>query len=778
MYNGGSNSRTGARPAAAPPKGGLMKSITSTGYNPARLGWEESVFHTANGYLGVRSSPEEGAPEGVFSVRGAYINGFYDIKDIPYGEKLYGFPETQQTTINLMDVQTVRLWVEGERFTLSEGEVLKYDRELFLDRGVSEKRVLWRSPQGREVFIRARRMASLEQKELFLMKYAVMPMNFSGEVVLESEESGEVSNFFNPNDPRVAAEALKHLHITRAEHTPGGTLLAGRTDRSNLEIACAVAHQVESAAEKETWQAGERLFTRFKAHVLKEESLTLTKWCVYADSRRHPDAQDAAQRILEDSLAKGLQHFLARQTQILSAFWAASRVEVEGDKALQSSLDYSLYTLLCSAGWEGISSVGAKGLSGEGYEGHYFWDTEIYVFPFFLMTNRDIAKGLLEYRYNILEKAREHARLMGHPKGALYAWRTITGSECSGYYPSGSAQYHLTGDVSHAFIQYYLATGDISFMKDRGAEVLVETARLWLDAGHEEKGQFRIDAVTGPDEYTCVVNNNFYTNAVARENLSWAAKIIKILDKQGMAEDVRKKLNITKEELRAFERAAKRMYLPYDKDRDIHAQDDSFLRKQKLDLKAIPKENFPLLLHYHPLWLYRHQVCKQADTVLAHYLFENLTEPSTMANSYAYYEQCTTHDSSLSTCVFSIMAAKLGDLGKAMDYFNRSATLDLDDTHGNTRDGIHTANMGGSYLAMVAGFGGMRIKEDGLHLSPQLPEKWEGYAFRLRYQDSLIACRVRRKGCVLEVLEGKDVKVYVHGQKVKLKKGERTKVDA
>ncbi len=754
-----------------------MRSILSTSYDPQRLGWEESIFHTANGYLGVRGSPEEGAPEGVFSVRGAYINGLYDIKDIQYGEKLYGFPETQQTIINLMDVQTVRLWVEGERFTLSEGEIIKYQRELSLDKGFTERRVLWRSPKGQEVYIKVRRMASLVQKELFLLSYSVMPMNFSGEIILESEESGEVSNFFNPDDPRVAAEALKHLHITKAQHMDNGTLLSGRTDRSNFEVVCAVSHSLNRAAEKHTWQAGERLFTRYTAHVPQEETLSLTKRCVYTDSRRSPDAEAYALGLLQQACALPVMDWVQQQTEALAHFWRTSRVEVEGAKELQNSLDYSLYTLLCSAGWDGISSVAAKGLSGEGYEGHYFWDTEIYIFPFFLLTNRDIAKGLLTYRYNILDKAREHARLMGHPVGALYAWRTISGSECSGYYPSGSAQYHLTGDVAHAFIQYYLATGDLDFMADMGAEVLVETARLWLDAGHYVEGSFRIDAVTGPDEYTCVVNNNFYTNCVAKENLRWASKIIKLLDKKGRAEDVLARLNLTKKELRAFDKAAKAMYLPYDEQLGIHAQDDSFLRKQKLDISAIPKENFPLLLHYHPLWLYRHQVCKQADTVLAHYLFEDVADSKTMAKTYDYYEGCTTHDSSLSTCVFSIQAARLNNMDKAMDYFYQSATLDLDDTHGNTRDGIHTANMGGGFLSMVAGFGGLRIKEDGLHLRPRLPESWAGYTFRFQFRDSLITCEVRKNHCVLEIASGEGIKLSVHGKKVKLMPGERKKVN-
>ena len=752
-----------------------MKAIRSKGFDPARIGWEESIFHTANGYLGVRASLEEGAPENAFTVRGTYINALYDIKDIKYGEKLYGFPETAQGIVNLTDVQTVRLWVDGEFFSLTEGEILKYEREVRMDKGFSQRSITWRSPNGKEVQIRVRRMASLNQRELFILSYRVRPLNFEGEIVLEGEENGNVENFSNPDDPRVSAESPKHLFVQEARRVDDATLIVSTTGRSDLTVACAVKYRLDEAGEATSRVDGERVLTRVTYLAEQDEDVTLTKYCVFTDSRREADPRAAALGILNEAVELDPEYWMIRQQEKLDRFWKESRVTVDGDKKLQASLDYSLYTLFCSAGRDEISNVPAKGLSGEGYEGHYFWDSEIYIFPFFLLTNPDIAKNMLAYRHHILPEAREHAKTMGHEKGALYAWRTISGSECSGYYPSGSAQYHLSGDVAHSFIQYYLATGDIAFMRDKGAEVLVETARLFMDAGHWVDGAFHLDCVTGPDEYTCIVNNNFYTNAAAGQNLLWATKIILDLRKAGMADEVTEKLAITDVELMAFVDAGENMLLPYDSLRGIHAQDDSFLKKTPVDLAYIPEENFPLLMHCHPLWLYRHQVCKQADTVLAHYLFEDLADEDIMRRSYDYYEKCTTHDSSLSTCVFSIMAAKLGDMDKAMDYFRRTATLDLDDTHGNTRDGIHTANMGGVYLGIVAGFGGLRIKEDGLHLSPRLPEKWDGYSFTVKHMGATINIQVRKNRCTLELLNGEPVTVFISGKKVKVK--DKTKVD-
>lgn len=751
--------------------------IERTQWDPAQNALEESLFHTANGYLGVRACPEEGAPEGVPSIRGAYINAFYDVKPIRYGEKLYGFPETQQGIVNLTDVQNVRLFLEDEAFEpLKSGTVLAYRRTLDMERGIVTRFIRWRSKKGKEIEVSVQRMASLSQRELFIMQYTVKSLNFSGRVRLISREEGDVTNFADPNDPRVAGEALQHLKVEEVCALDNGGLIRSSTLASGLQLAVAAGYAPPAGFSLEIETQPAALEARMEGNLSQGQSITMVKRCVFADSRRHPDPAQAARSILKEAAARPVSYYEAQQKKQLDAFWQRSRLTVKGDQALQSSLDFSLYSLYCSAGRDAVSSLAAKGLSGEGYEGHYFWDTEIYVFPFFLMTDPALARSLLDYRHTILPAAREHARIMGHSNGALYAWRTIAGSECSGYFPSGSAQYHLSGDIAHAFLQYYYATDDLSYMAEKGGEVLVETARLFLNAGHWHEGSFRIGAVTGPDEYSCIVDNNFYTNAGAQETMRGAAMITRKLMEAGLADQLLAATNVTLEELEAFDRAADAMYLPYDETLGIHAQDDGFLKLAKLDLSAIPKENFPLLLHYHPLWLYRHQVCKQADTVLAHFLYEDLADEEVMRRSYDYYERCTTHDSSLSACVFAIMAARLGDMDKAMDYFRHSATLDLDDAHGNTKDGIHTANMGGTWLGMVSGFGGLRVKADGLHLHPQLPNGWEGYSFPLRWRESQLRVHVTDSGCRIEAFSGGETSLWVYGKPVRVSPGQAADV--
>ncbi len=728
----------------------------------------ETLFHTANGYLGVRGCLEEGAPEGAATIRGAYINGFYDEKPISYGEKLYGFPETQQTIVNLPDVQTVNVYLGEERFDAFQGELLSHERELDMAAGETVRRARWRGRSGKEIAIEVRRMASFDTKELFVLEYAVTSVDYDGPLAFVSSQNAHVTNFFDPDDPRVAAAPHEFLHTEKTFAEGDFSFIVCRTKTTGLAMVSAVAHDYPAGFSKTRETVPGLMTERFLGHIAPGETARLVKRCVFTDARRHGDPLESARGLLKAAQRTDLADLRASQRACLQKFWAVSRVEISGDDALQECMDYSLYALLQSAGRDGVSNVAAKGLSGEGYEGHTFWDTEIYVFPFFLLTDREEARRLLKYRHDLLDSARAHARLMGHQRGALYPWRTIAGPECSGYFPSGSAQYHINGDIAHAFIQYYLATDDLAFMVDFGAEVLIETARLWLDAGHMSNGTFRIDDVTGPDEYTCIVNNNYYTNAAARENLLFAAEICKRLKKEGLFSPLQKMLSVTETEIREFQEAGERMYLPYDRELGICAQDDSFLQKKRLNLQEIPKDRFPLLLHYHPLFLYRHQVCKQADTVLAHFLFEDLTDKETMARTYDYYEQLTTHDSSLSACVFSIMAARLGRMDKAEAYFRKTAFLDLHNEHKNTKDGLHTANLGGAYLAIAAGFAGLRIKKDGLTLRPRLPAGLKGYGFRFLFRGNLLFCRVQQDICTLSLESGPPVTARVHGEETVL----------
>jgi len=729
----------------------------------------ETIFHNANGYIGIRSNYEEGYPQSYDTIRGSYINGFYDVADMKQAEKLYGLVEEKQTMLNVADTQTIYLSVDGEQFSMFEGQVLKSKRWLDMEAGITGRTVLWRSPLGREVEITIKRMTSFVQRSLFTIEYSVKALNCSPVISFCSLHIGEVSNYSNANDPRVARETRKYLLPVNAQLIEGASYLTSRTSGSNLMICTGVAHKLSKEGTVKAEISGHSAIWRAETMLSEGETVTLTKYSVFCDSIRYPDCVRDARSELTKALSVPLQDYYDAQRAYLKSYWDNCLLEIKGDDALTQAIYYNMYQLIQSVGKDEYCNIAAKGLSGEGYEGHYFWDTEMYIQPFFNLTQPSVTRNLIGFRYRTLEKARENARIMGHSRGALYPWRTITGAECSGYFPSGTAAYHINGDIAYSVVAYYLATRDFDFIAKEGAEIIFETARLWLDVGNYYHGRFHINTVTGPDEYTCMVNNNYYTNAAAQFNLRWAVKIYELLKETGRLEGLADKLKINDEEIREFERAADHMYLPYDEEMGINPQDDSFLQKKRLDLKNIPSEKRPLLLHYHPLYLYRHQVCKQADTVLAHFIFEDAQDSETIRKSFDYYEKITTHDSSLSTCIFSIVASRLGLVEKAYEYFGDSAKLDLFDTHKNTKDGIHTANMGGSYMAIVYGFGGLRIRENGIYFAPVIPKCWDEYRFKINYEGSQILVEVKSTQSRFTLVKGRPKKIYVYDRMYELK---------
>lgn len=732
---------------------------------PAEYARRETLLHVANGYLGVRGSFEEGVPPHLRSVRGAYINGFFDEAAIHYEERLHGFAATQQSMVNLPDVQGIQLTLAGEDFSCFTGSLEHFSQVLDTATGVYIRDITWTSPGGRATRLQFRRLASLVIPQLFLIDLTVEAINWSGPVHIRSTQSGEVRQDSDPEDPRKAAVGRRTLRVDEVTLAGGAAEMLLSTLGSALTLASAVGHQAPAGFSLEAKRESGLVSWTFQGELAQGRPVVLTKYCVFADSRRHPAPKQDAERLLNLAMEQPFAHWASLQKQALNALMAGAKASISGDNVLNTSLSFSMYSLLMSAGRDGVGNISSKGLSGEGYEGHYFWDTEVYMFPFFLLTNPEIARALLMSRARMLPGAKAHAREMGHPQGALYAWRTITGTECSSYFPSGSAQYHINADIAHAFLSFWRVTDDLDFMAGHGLEVLVETARLWLDAGHFSGGQFRIDNVTGPDEYTCIVNNNYYTNKATQHHLRGVCQLARALQDQGKFH-APERLGLTQEELEQFQEAADRMFLPFDEALGICSQDDSFLGKKRLDLSRIPRENFPLLMHYHPLFLYRHQVLKQADTVLSHFLFEEGEPEEAIRQSYHYYEAITTHDSSLSPCVHAMMAARIGETAKALAYYESVAALDLMDTHKNTADGIHAANMGGCWMGLVYGFAGLRIGENSLRFRPTLPESWQSYRFRFRWRGSLAEAAVDEKGIRFTLLDGPAFALSVDGKQV------------
>lgn len=748
----------------------------------------ESLFSLGNGYVGMRGQYEEGyyGREGA-SVRGCYLNGFYDSAPIHYPEGAYGYPSEGHAMLNVTDAGIMELMVEGEPFHLQRGKLHFYKRVLHMQSGLLHRLVEWESSAGHRILIHIRRLVSLPHKHLVAIDYEITPLNFDGVIELRSAMNGEIAEAAGPapsgGDPRLGVRRAKPslLYEEAGSDGHGGGWLKQRTRHSRFALLTAMSHRLTLPPSRPCSPSesrdGQVLSVQYRMRLHRGETASLSKYISYHTSRdyREEELMERSQDVLRLAEELGFEGLAAQQHAWLDAFWERADVQIKGDPALQQGLRFNAFGLLQSAGRDGHTSVAAKGLTGEGYEGHYFWDTEMYVLPFFTFTQPRIARALLEFRCRTLDQARQRAAEMSQ-RGALYPWRTINGEEDSAFFPAGTAQAHINADIAYGLRQYVQATGDVEFLVQQGAEMLFETARFWADLGHynpAKGGAFCIDAVTGPDEYTAIVNNNAYTNLMAREHLNDAYETAVLLREQYPQEYARIKesIGLDQAEEEAWREAAERMYIPRDENLGIIAQDDTFLSKKPWDFVGTPPEKYPLLLHYHPLVIYRHQVLKQADVVMALFLLGDRFSLDEKIRNYSYYDPLTTHDSSLSPCIHSIVAAEIGDMAAAYDYFGRTVRMDLDDVNGNAKDGLHTAAMAGSWMAVVNGFAGMRLEGGLLGFRPSLPPEWESCRFRIMNRGQLLEVFFDQKQAVYTLVEGDELKIRHEGQPLAVRAG-------
>jgi alpha,alpha-trehalose phosphorylase len=489
-----------------------------------------------------------------------------------------------------------------------------------------------------------------------------------------------------------------------------------------------------------------------------------------------------AEWTLDRVIGQGFNALLAEQEQYMDRFWRQSDVQVSNVRAesarlttveMQQAIRVNLFHILQASARAESSGVPAKGLTGQAYEGQYFWDTEIYLLPFLIYTSPQTAKNLLRFRYGMLDRARARATELGH-RGALFPWRTISGEEASAYYAAGTAQYHINADIIYALRKYVNATGDQEFLFEYGAEMLVETARLWYDLGFfsaRKNGKFCINGVTGPDEYNTVVNNNTYTNLMARENLRYAVETVETLKNENpeVLQALIRKTKLKLEEVGTWTRAADNMYIPFDSTTGIYPQDDSFLDREQWDFKNTPAKRYPLLLFYHPLNIYRYQVIKQADVILAMFLLGHEFSLKAKRRNFEFYDPLTTGDSSLSSCIEAIVALEIGEFDKAVSYARAALLMDLADVGGNVRDGCHIASMGGTWMVFTYGFGGLRDYDGMLSFRPQRPpEARSSLRFPLTYRGRILDVEISPESTIYTMREGEELVIRHEDEVIKL----------
>ncbi len=746
-------------------------------------GVTETLFTVGNGYLGLRGNQ----PEGRFGhEQGTFINGFHEVFPIRHAEQAYGFAEVGQTIINAPDAKVMRVYVDDEPLSFDLAEILEYERILDLRDGVLRRHLLWRTPSGKEVRIDFERMVSFEEKHLALMSIEVTVLNADAPVTISCQlvnrQDGEdvyggrpASKLKAGFDPR-RAERIEERVLQPQEFWQDGarSVLSYKVTHSGMTLAVAADHIVETTNEytARTLIQPDIAKNVFLVQAKAGVPVKVTKLVSYHTSRGvpAPELVDRCRRTLDRAGQEGVATQYAVQRAWLDAFWDRSDVRIAGHDDLQQATRWCLFQLAQAAARADGLGVPAKGVSGSGYSGHYFWDTEVYVLPFLTYTSPHWARNALRMRVHMLPDARRRAFQLNEA-GALFPWRTINGEEASAYYAAGTAQYHINADVSFALAKYVRATGDVDFLYREAVDIAVETARLWNSLGFwrdevDGADSFHIHGVTGPDEYTTVVNDNLFTNVMARFNLRFAARTVREMELAApeayrlMAD----RLGLDPEEPEIWEKAADAMHIPFSPALGIHPQDAVFLEREVWDLENTPDEQRPLLLHFHPLVIYRYQVLKQADVVLALFLQGNhFTEAEKLAD-FQYYDPLTTGDSTLSGVVQSILAAEVGYQDLALEYFLDSIFVDLADLHNNAADGVHVASAGGVWASLVSGFGGMRDHYGELTFDPRLPAAWPELSYALTWHQSHLDITLRRDEMIVRNRAGgEDVSFSVRG---------------
>jgi alpha,alpha-trehalose phosphorylase len=740
--------------------------ITETSFDPALLAQSESVFALSNGHIGLRGNLDEGEPHGL---PGTYLNSLYEVRPLPYAEAGYGFPATGQTVINVTNGKVIRLLVNDEPFDIRYGTLHSHTRTLDLRAGTLTRVVEWSSPAGHRVRIRSVRLVSLTQRAVVGISYTVTPLDGPLRLVVLSEIVANEEVPTAPGDPRAAAALAAPLvseeHFAVDGSHPRAVLVHG-TRASQLRMACGMAHEISGptrmAVTSESFPDLGRLMVA--AEVGAGEDLHLVKYVGYGWSsvRSRPALIDQVSGAIGAAELTGWQGLLTEQRQYLDGFWEGADVEVEGDVEIQQAVRFGLFHILQAGARAEFRPIPAKGLTGTGYDGHTFWDTETFVLPVLTYTMPSAAASALHWRYMTLDSARAHARELGF-SGAAFPWRTIRGQECSGYWPAGTAAFHINADIAYAVMKYLDATEDEQFEREVALPLLVETARLWRSLGqHDAAGKFRIEGVTGPDEYSAVKDNNLYTNLMAQCNLASAAAIVEKLP------DAARDLCVTSEEAASWRDAASDMYIPYDSRLGVHPQHDGFTQYARWDFAGTSESHYPLLLHYPYFQLYRTQVVKQADVVLAMQLRGDAFTPAQKLRNFDYYEALTVRDSSLSACTQAVMAAEVGHLDLAYDYLAEAALMDLQDREHNTKDGLHIASLAGAWMALIGGFGGMRCQSGRLSFAPRLPPGIVGLSFRMRYQGRVVHVEARSGKAHYTLLSGDPLLIAHHGKQVRL----------
>ncbi len=741
--------------------------IVETEINPKRSVYWESLFALSNGYMGVRGTYDEEHPEILpYSQQGMYINSVYDyLKYWNHVCNFKGLPERIHTMLNLWDWTIINLYVDGEKFSFSSGQISQYRRELNLKNGILNRTLIWESPQGKKLMLNSTRLVSMVRRHSAVIHYEVKPLNFSGMITLESVLKGKAVNNDYSFEPLLKQKSglADSIHYSLFS-----------TKNTGIKIATVAGHVLsKDQATTHVDIKNDDLIFRMTFQASQEEAVSLDKQVCFFTSNEENEANliPEALNTLKKDMKDGFAAIFLEQSRFWKDYWDISDIEIGANQSDQQVLRFNMFHLRQNHPEDDRLSISATGLTGNHYGGLVFWDTEMYMVPYFNYHEPKLVRNLLMYRYHILDRARERANQLDG-LGGLYSWMSINGEETNVLPECSTAQYHINSDIAYAIWRYYISTNDREFLFKYGAEILFETARYLADRGKfiSQRGdRFCINCVCGPDEYGCAVNNNSFTNMMAQFHFHFAVKVYEMMSREcpQIFAALAEKIALDNNEPAVWEKASDRMYIAFNEKLGIHEQDDSYLYRDPVDMSKLPR-NFDIRYSYFPMNLWRMQITKQADVVLLMFVLGDKFSKEVKKANYEFYEPRTCHGSSLSPSIHSIIAAEIGLEEEAYDFFHQSLYMDISDFRKNTNGGIHFACLGGTWMAVINGFAGMRDYEDRLIFNPHLPKQWSFFKFKLLYRGRRLGISIEKDRSSFILLDGEPVTLFVFDKKVEL----------
>ncbi len=746
-------------------------SIIEEGFDAERVKSSESLFSIGNGAMGQRANFEEHYSGDTF--QGSYIAGIYYPDKTKVGWWKNGYPEYFAKVLNAPNWIGIDIEINGENFDLATcTEVKNFRRDLNMKEGIYNRSFEATLKNGLQIAVTVRRFLSLNLDELGVINYEITPINQVAKIIykpyidagVHNEDANWEEKFWEPlevtqsvNEAFVTARTFK-THFTATTFMQNTLLLNG----ANLN---ATPFNVEKNNEK--------VQLSYEVTVAKGAVSTIQKLGGYTVSLNHDNTQAAAQTLIQKALTIGYNQLLADQIEAWAKIWEMSDITIDGDVKAQQGIRFNIFQLNQTyLGKDSRLNIGPKGFTGEKYGGSTYWDTEAYCIPFYMATkDQQVARNLLTYRYNQLDKAIENAAKLGFKNGAaLYPMVTMNGEECHNEWEITFEEIHRNGAIAFAIFNYYRYTGDYSYIPEKGLEVLIGIARFWQQRATYStyRNQYVILGVTGPNEYENNVNNNFYTNYLAKWCIDYAMAQIEKVEKEYPADYSRimSKVNLDNAEIAHWKAVADNMYFPYSEQLGVYLQQDGFLDKELIKVHDLDRSQRPINQKWSWDRILRSPYIKQADTLQGFYFFEDHFSKEQLEKHFDFYEPFTVHESSLSPCVHSIQAATLGRMEQAYTFYLRTSRLDLDDYNKEVEEGCHITSMAGTWMSIVEGFGGMRVKNDTLHFEPRIPKEWEAYSFKINFRNQILKIAVHQNETTFSLEGDKEITVFVNGKEL------------